>query len=59
MRDLREYKVPRAQVTEFECADVITASTEPRDMLDKPKGVSGTYVQAGSVMSWGDITGGN
>ena len=61
MRDIKEYKAPRAQVTEFECADVITASMQARDLYDTPNGagVSGKYVKAGSVMSWNDIKDGN
>ncbi len=55
MRSLKEYKAPKAAVTEFECADVITVS----GTLDKTNGYgdsSHTYVNAGS-RSWSDIYG--
>ena len=60
MRDIKEYKAPRAQVTEFECADVITnslatsLSSDGNLVYDKDK----SYVNIGG-RSWGDIKGGN
>lgn len=55
MRNIKEYKAPKAAITEFECADVITVSA-----LDKTNGhqddpTRHTYVNAGG-RKWGDIT---
>ncbi len=53
MRNIKEYKTPVAEITEFECADIITESAAPLDKA--PKGVSDrTYVNAGGK-SWSDI----
>ncbi len=56
MRDIKEYKAPKAQVTEFECADVITKSLATSvgsgGILEYDKEKS--YVNAGGK-SWSDI----
>ena len=53
MRNIKAYKTPVAEITEFECADIITESAAPLDKA--PKGVSDrTYVNAGGK-SWSDI----
>ncbi len=46
MRNIKEYKAPSAQITEFECADVITVS----ELRKRPTTSSATkdYVYAGS-----------
>lgn len=48
----KKYKTPTANITKFECADIITTSEQlrkaPRDYTD-PK----TYVKAGSS-TWSD-----
>ncbi len=58
MINKREYKTPLAEITEFECADVITASN---DLIKAPKsGVTDgkTYVRVGAS-SWVDGFGNN
>ncbi len=58
MRSLREYKSPKAEVTVFECEDIITKS------LANSVGESGlehsakSYVKVGNGASWSDIYGG-
>ena len=51
MRNIKEYKAPTAQITEFECADVITVSR----LMTKPKTDTGAkdYVYAGHI-DWND-----
>ncbi len=53
MRNIKEYKAPVAEITVFECADVITDSNTPTS-LSKQLNESGTYVPAGSK-KWSDI----
>ncbi len=57
MRDKKEYKAPLAQVTEFECADVITdslATSVSEGKLEHDKAKS--YVNIGAK-KWSDIYG--
>ena len=51
MINKREYKTPLAEITKFECADVITVSK----LSEKPKTEVGdkTYVSVGHY-SWAD-----
>ncbi len=52
MRNKKEYKVPAALVTEFECAEDIM--TESRTLYTRPQNQgSRDYVNAGSV-NWGE-----
>lgn len=53
MRDLKEYKAPLAQVTEFECADIITESAQPlkKSITDD---AGKTYVHTSNA-KWGEI----
>ena len=48
MRNIKEYKAPTAQITEFECAeDIMTAS---RTLYDRPNNAGDhEYVYAGSI----------
>ena len=61
MRSLREYKSPKAEVTVFECEDIITRSLatsiggSDELVYDKAK----SYVKVGIGASWGEIYGGN
>lgn len=51
MRNIKEYKAPTAQITEFECADVITVS-----LMTKPENAGPSakdYVYAGHI-DWND-----
>ena len=56
MRDLREYKAPKAEITKFECADIITASELGTSISgDKRPTTGGTgYVYVGKS-AWADI----
>ncbi len=46
MRNIKEYKAPTAQITEFECADVITTSLE---LKKRPDSAKSDYVYAGHI----------
>ena len=56
MKDIKKYKAPKAQVTEFECADVITnslaTSVDDRGILGHDKEKS--YVNIGGK-KWSEI----
>ena len=55
MRDKKEYKAPLAQVTEFECADVITDSLATSVSGGKPDyNGAKSYVNIGG-RNWSDI----
>lgn len=57
MRNIKKYYAPEAQVTEFECADIITESGNLGDIIDNGNPASGsskTYVNIGGK-SWSDI----
>lgn len=56
MRSLRKYKAPKAEITKFECADVITVSAELGTSIKDNKPVTdGTgYVYVGKS-AWADI----
>lgn len=58
MINKREYKTPLAEITKFECADVITASQQ---LSDKPtSSVSGKqYIKVGNPVSWNESFGKN
>ena len=58
MRDKKEYKAPLAQVTEFECADVITTSGVLDTSINGRNPGGTEYVNIGG-RSWSDIKGGN
>ena len=46
MRNIKEYKAPTAQITEFECADdIMTASLQ---LKKRPASATVDYVYAGS-----------
>ena len=51
MKDIKEYKAPKAQVTEFECADLAT-SVDDRGILGHDKEKS--YVNIGGK-KWSEI----
>ena len=53
MKEYKEYKAPKAEVTVFECVDDIMQASSPVS-LEKNIGGSGEYVYAGSK-SWNDI----
>ncbi len=54
MRDLKEYKAPLAQVTEFECADVITVSADSLKTSITDDSTH-TYVRTTTNAKWGEI----
>lgn len=56
MRDLKEYKAPKAEITKFECADIITASELGTSISgDKRPTTGGTdYVKIGGK-KWNEI----
>lgn len=58
MRNIKEYKAPKAQITEFECADVITVSNMANSIGESgtPEFTENGYVHVGSK-SWSDIKG--
>ena len=58
MRDVKEYKAPKAEITVFECAeDIMTSSTPTYNLKTGVGGASG-YVKLESK-SWSEIYGGN
>lgn len=54
MRDLKEYKAPKAEITVFECAEDIMTSSTPTYSLKTGVGSASGYVKLDSK-SWGDI----
>ncbi len=60
MRSLREYKSPKAEVTVFECEDIITRSlANSLNERDELAHSAKSYVRIESGASWGEIYGGN
>ncbi len=54
MRTKKNYLQPKAEITVFECAEIITTSLTPTSrLLDKPDGAIKSYVQVGQ-QSWTD-----
>ena len=60
MRSLREYKSPKAEVTVFECEDVITRSSLADGISSGGDLEYGTkkYIKVKNGASWSDIYGG-
>ncbi len=55
MRSLRKYKAPKAEITKFECADVITVSSLGTSIRDNKPVTGGTdYVKIGGKR-WSEI----
>ena len=56
MRDIKKYKAPKAEVTRFECEDIITRSLDNSISGGSTKYDSATkYVKVGQSVSWDDI----
>ena len=54
MKEYKEYKAPKAEVTVFECADDIMQASSPVSLQKKIEGSGSDYVYAGHK-SWNDI----